>query len=143
MALACAAGFGCASTRGYQPAPDAALGEVGVALRRRTDGVALALRNDSAFAVQYLFPLFACSRDGALHEDSDPRAAARFASDGPQREIWELILRAGERSEARLTRSPCADPAERAGVFFKLERAGTTTYRVVWSDPIGADPAGL
>jgi hypothetical protein len=133
----------CAATRGFEPPPAEALAQIAVALERSATAAAITLRNDSPWDAQYLFPLFACSLTGELHEDSNPREAARFASGNPERDIWERAIPAHGEARAELSRSPCSGAVERVGVYFKFVRAGATSYRVVWSAPIGVAPAGL
>jgi len=127
----------CVATAAFEPPPPEALAQISVSLERGVSSTRIALHNRSRWDARYLFPLFACSRSGDLYEDAAPREAARFVSADPERDIWERALGAGRSAEAPLSRSPCADPAERAGVYFKLERDGVVTYRVIWSPPIG------
>jgi hypothetical protein len=140
--LVCFALGACASTRAFEPAPEPALGEVLVFFERAPEAPRVTLHNGSRWNAQYLFPLFACSRTAEAHEDSNPRDAARFATGNPERDIWERSLGAGARVAAELSRPPCSDPRDRVGVYFKFERAGRVSYRVVWSAPIGSAPAG-
>jgi len=132
----------CAGTRAFDPPPAAALAQISISFERNASGAAVTLQNRSSWDAQYLFPLFACSQSGDLYEDADPRQAARFASADPERDISERALGAGRSVRAELSRAPCVDPAERVGVYFKLARDGIVTYRIVWSAPLGAAPAG-
>ncbi len=133
----------CASTRAFDPPPEQALDRIVVDFARGPDASIVTLRNGSSSNAQYLFPLFACSRTGGRHDDANPRQAARFAAAGRDREIWERTLAAGAHESAELSRAPCSDPRDRAGVYFKFEQAGAVSYRVVWSAPVGEAPAGL
>ena len=133
----------CASTRAFEPPPEQALDRIVVDFARGPDSSLVTLRNGSGWNAQYLFPVFACSRTGWRHDDANPRRAARFAAAGRERKIWERSIAAGAHESADLSRAPCSDPRDRVGVYFKFERAGAVSYRVVWSAPIGEAPAGL